>query len=83
MYTKLLRVLQHHSLSQLLVELLQIKIVNSVGNGSGNGSRNNRDRFSSDFDDRFGKVLGINDDEEDKKDNTEEDPTAGMTAIER
>ena len=80
-YNKLLNLLQHHSLSQLLVELLQIKIVNSV---NGESNRNIRDRFSSDFDDRFGRVIGNNDDdEEDKKEKVEEDPTAGMTTIER
>jgi hypothetical protein len=54
-YNKLVNLLQHHSLSTLLIELLQLKIVPAAAS--------QRDRFSSDFD-----KFGDNDDEEPKRD---------------
>ena len=60
---KLTKFLQHHSLAQLLVELLLLKIVTATPSGQSNF----RDRYSSDIDDKFGN--NHNEDSEEEKKN--------------
>lgn len=72
-YNRLLGNLKHHSLSQLLIELLNLKIVATQQTSSA------RDRFSSDFDKETSSDLDKEGDEEKK----ESDPTDGMTIVER
>lgn len=71
-YNRLLKNLQHHSLSQLLIELLNLKIMTAA-------PISQRDRFSSDFDKDAGSDVDKEGDEEKEK----LDPTDGMTIIER
>jgi hypothetical protein len=71
-FLKLTRFLHHHSLSQLLVELLLIKIVSAKAQGGPQSSF--RDRFSSDTDER---------DNEESEEKKALDPTDGMTEQER
>lgn len=61
-FIKLTKFLQYHSLAQLLVELMLIKIV------SVNSSHSNfRDRYSSDIDDKFGSNNNNDDSDEERK----------------
>ena len=70
-YMKLMQLLEHHSLSTLLIELLYLKVQPAAPASAA------RDRFSSDFD----KDEGENgqEGEEEKK---EADPTEGMRELE-
>lgn len=67
--------LQYHSLAQLLVELLLIKIVTVTPNSQSQF----RDRFSSDIDEKFNSANNDESDEEKKQ----HDPTEGMTDQEK